>query len=623
MKKTLLLFLGCLTTIMVWAVKADPTPTVITQADGTKLTVMTFGDENLHWSVTSDGVLLSHVGYNYYVARVNADGVLEATTQLAHEKAQRSAAEQQLVAAQDKVAFRQMVQRTTKQHAQRRIPIGESTPHYFPHMGSPKALVILIDFPDCPFTVNDPYDNFNDYLNKEGVQTIQNRGNREDRNYGSVRQYFSDMSGGLFTPQFDIYGPYRLSNESTYYGSGVKDNMTHINEMITEACTQADNDVNFEEYDSDNDTFVDLVYIIYAGYSESITGNSSNCIWPKSGTTSITGKFDGKKVSRYGINNELNYYPDYNFSAPPYTRINGIGLFCHEFSHTMGLPDHYTNNYWLDNVSMEYWDIMDGGTYTDNGYCPTPYTPWEMETMEWKTYETLDGAQHVTLQPNEVKKIVQDGTTEFLYLQNIRGSHYDFDLKQKTVGTGWSRQIPGHGLIVHHIDYNNKDANHPKTSVGMSDYPNFIGGDNETEPSYKPGLTIIPADGLVINAYRVFGEEKDRDKYATDQKPWSQEQYLYNHYGDPYPGSQNVTNIELFELNNTVFETPLYNITENMETGTVTFDYLEVIVDGIRTITTDRNADQNIYSIAGQRMPQNTSLKKGIYVKGGKKIVIK
>ena len=300
----LLLFLCWLTTIRAWAVKADPTPTVITQADGTKLTVMTFGDENLHWSVTSDGVLLCHVGYNYYVARVNADGELEATTQLAHEKAQRSTTEKQLVAAQDKVAFRQKVQQTGRQHARRRIPIGESTPAYFPHMGSPKALVILVDFPDCPFTVNEPKDNFNDYLNKNGVQTIRNRGNREDSNYGSVHQYFSDMSGGQFTPQFDVYGPYTLPKESTYYGSG-KDLKSRTDEMIKDACTQADNDVDFTEYDSNDDNCVDLVYIIYAGYSESISGNSSDCIWPKSGLTSISDTFDGKNVSRFGITEDM------------------------------------------------------------------------------------------------------------------------------------------------------------------------------------------------------------------------------------------------------------------------------------------------------------------------------
>ena len=282
MKKVLLLLMGCMTTAMSWAVKADPTPALIKQADGTELTVMTYGDENLHWSVTSDGVLLSHVGYNYYVAKVNENGELVPTTQLAHEKALRTAAEETLIAQQDKARFKEMVKRTNQK---RFITIGSTTPAYFPHTGSPKAVVILVDFSDLEFSVTDPFASFNDYLNAEGTGTIQNRGNREDRNYGSVRQYFSDMSGGLFTPQFDLYGPYKLSKGAAYYGEGEKDNSSRIQEMIQEACTLADVDINYADYDSNNDGYIDLVYIIYAGYSESVSNNSSDCIWPKSGTT--------------------------------------------------------------------------------------------------------------------------------------------------------------------------------------------------------------------------------------------------------------------------------------------------------------------------------------------------
>ena len=130
-----------------------------------------------------------------------------------------------------------------------------------------------------------------------------------------------------------------------------------------------------------------MVYVIYAGYSESISGNDDNCLWPKSGTTTfyrydkngIRGDAlvcDGKRFSRYGINNELNGTPADTENG--IYQINGIGLFCHEFSHTMGLPDHYPTEYpatYADNQSPEYWDLMDAGEYTYDGYRPTPYSP--------------------------------------------------------------------------------------------------------------------------------------------------------------------------------------------------------------------------------------------------------
>lgn len=86
MKKKLIIFLmACLTSVATWAVKADPTPITITQPDGTQLTIRLNGDEDLHWYSTTDGVLLVQDNMTYYVAKVNADGSLTATTTLAHE----------------------------------------------------------------------------------------------------------------------------------------------------------------------------------------------------------------------------------------------------------------------------------------------------------------------------------------------------------------------------------------------------------------------------------------------------------------------------------------------------------------------------------------------------------
>lgn len=77
---------------------------------------------------------------------------------------------------------------------------------------------------------------------------------------------------------------------------------------------------------------------------------------------------DGKQICRYGINNELNATPSDWIDGKPL--LNGIGLFCHEFSHTMGLPDLYptVETSRVDNQNPEYWDLMDGGEYTYNGY---------------------------------------------------------------------------------------------------------------------------------------------------------------------------------------------------------------------------------------------------------------
>ena len=302
-----------------------------------------------------------------------------------------------------------------------------------------------------------------------------------------------------------------------------------------------------------------------------------------------------------------NYYPGYP-TIEPTKRINGIGLFCHEFSHTMGLSDHYTNNYTEDNVAPEYWDLMDGGEYVDNGYAPTPYTPWEREVMGWTTIETLTEAGKVTLQPDEAKKIVQDGTEQYLIVHNVRGMNLNAD-NTPTAGKGWAKSLLGHGLIVYRIDYK-------RSQVNLGDYPNF---------SDKPGILIVPADGLIINSYRVSSS-------PTESKPWTQNEYRMSHFGDPYPGTENVTEIQSVQMNSVkisgeevpvVIEKPILNITEDTQAGTITFDYLETVADAVDAIkTVDPTANGNIYALDG-RLVKDGNLTKGIYIKDGKKMVVK
>ncbi|MDD6393818.1 MAG: M6 family metalloprotease domain-containing protein [Prevotella sp.] len=574
-----------------WAVKADPTPTVVTQPDGTQLTIIVHGDEDCNWYTTSDGVLLYPIGNSYFVASISANGEIAPTTLLAHERSMRSDNETSIIAKQDKAAFYSAIKGRQQQYRARRISIGTAATSYFPHTGSPKALVILVEFSDTLFSVSEPSVVFNEYLNHEG-SSMPDHSNYERRNHGSVRQYFNDMSNGAFTPQFDVYGPVRMEKPSAYYGEGT-DNMTRIKEMIVAACDSIDKDVDFTEYDQDGDGFVDLVYVIYAGYSQSVGGNSVDCIWPKSGTLgSVSNTFDGMKINRFGINNELNYYPGRKFNSYPEItkRINGIGLFCHEFSHTLGFPDLYCELE-VDNQELEYWDLMDGGEYVDNGYTPAPYSPWEKEVAGWTTIDEITEAKQITLADGQAVRIKSDTNDEYIILLNMQNN-------------GWAKAMLGHGMLVYRIDY-------PYDSVNLFDKPNAI-------TSGKPAVTLLPADGLLISSYRVYDSE------PSDTKPYSIMEYINSHYGDPYPGTSNVTEIEKFQMNECVIEKPIYNITENLEEGTISFEYLNKIINGIDNISDlhSQDAKQTVYSIDGRNLGTDFSkLAKGIYIVGGKKIL--
>lgn len=542
MKKILFLLIFALVATSSFASKASSLPAVVPQPDGTMLTVLLQGDENISWYTTTDGMLLVKRGNGYYVAQVKADGSLAASSLLAHGPAMRGTEETNMMLLQDKAKFAKYSSKLLGQPGE--LPVTEWTngvtrkmkirddSTLFPHMGSPKALVILVEFTDTTFTLPDPKASFNDYLNNE-TGNIVDRGHGENRNAKGVKGYFKDMSFGQFTPQFDVVGPVKLSHPLRYYGAG-NDNMSRL---IPDACSAVNDSVDFSQYDSNGDGYVDLVYVIYAGHSESEAGNSTDDIWPKSGYSDF-GTFDGKKVYRYGVNNELN-----GRETSKNKLINGIGLFCHEFSHTMGLPDIYATSgapgYNKDNFGMEFWDLMDGGEYVHSGRFPTAYTSWEREVMGWMNVDTLTDTAHVVLRTIDSEgdsarscKIVNPSVkNEAIYLQNIQNK-------------GWNYYLPGHGLLVYRVSYASDDVN-------FADNPNN---------GSRPRIVCIPADGK-LGAIADYADDSTPDNYYADMA------------GDTYPGTSNVSSIASFTMySGDALDRPILNIKED---GTlVSFDYL-------------------------------------------------
>ena len=580
-----------------FAAKAYSGIVTVTQSDGTELNVRIYGDEHFNWLTTEDGVLLVQEGNNYYIAETTSYGTLKATSFIAHNANKRLPAEIKAIKKQDLSRFRSYaIQKASPAKA---MGTGNSGVKYFPHSGSPKALVILVEFSDTPFQSGEKAKNVFEHFLKgkdennlpDGYEaytgSYKNKNNL--RNKGSVSDYFYDMSKGTYTPQFDVVGPYKLNQPSLYYGKGENDN-TYA--LVSDACKAADKDVDFSQYDADGDGMVDLVYIIYAGYPASMSGNP-NDIWPKSGPGNDSfGTYDGKKVCRYGVHAELNFGRELNQKNG--FLLSGIGLFCHEFSHTLGLPDLYptVDASKVDNQNPEMWDLMDGGEYTYNGgYCPTPYSPWEMDVMGWATpVELSDEKQTVTLKSYGKERIaykIKGENNEYLLLQNIQ------------IGGWWTgvAYVYNTGMLVWRIDYNNKDVN-------LFDNPNNTIG--------KPKVMIVPADGYVISDYN-----------HGDGKQWTDAEYKSSLQGDPFPGKGNITQLLSVTLNNSTLEKPIYNIKE--ENGVITFDYLDNI-SAIQLPSVDETdmTTKQIFSLDGRYLGNDASkLTKGIYIIGKKKVVIK
>lgn len=576
MKKILLsLSIAMLSAVSTHAHRAWPYPMTFVQSNGDTITVRLNGDDYFHWYTDMEGNILERHGNDFTKIAI------------------------------DKETFFAQAQQTLNAKGIRREPIVKSS-SLFPHMGSPKAVVILAQYQDLAFSVKNPRASFDQYLNATDGHP-QNLGNNENRNYGSVKQYFMYQSDGKFSPQFDVYGPVTLPQKMAYYG-GTDENGhdEKFIELLQDACTAVDDSLDFSQYDQDGDGNIDLVYVIYAGYGQS-NGAANETMWPKRfGGFSIP-KFDGKGVNQGGISNEL-FGRENN---PSDKNINGIGLFCHEFSHCLGLPDFYpTNNIVEDNLGMEDWSLMDNGEYVDFGFCPVAYTAWEREAMGWDSIPAITKARQYKLDgklsngSNAVKIENPNNKNDYFVLQHFEDTIWNQRIaKYKNSAKHINYNPETKGLLIYHVDYQ-KDA------FGL--WRNSVNNDQS-----HPRMTVIPADGKLVSSYRI----KDITPY----------EYAQELHGDIFR-AESVSTTSMFEQTGglpnaawwtTTEATPIYNI--NYMNGATYFDFLRPVADtGIdhTLVTPTPLSSERIYSLDGRFVGTTVdTLPHGIYIRGGKKFV--
>ena len=323
---------------------------------------------------------------------------------------------------------------------------------------APHGLVILVNFQDAAFKT--PVDTIDSMLNganftrsytyRSGSKTTKIRSS------GSARKYFQDQSYGQYNPVFDVVGPVTVSHDYAYYGEEETDKDGNVishdkrpREMIKEACLLANEaGVDFTLYDNDNDSKVDFVYVIYAGYGQA-DGGGANTVWPHQWSMDGQGvRCDGKNISRYACGCELN-----NMSKV----YDGIGTFCHEFSHVLGLPDLYETNNPSQNLhTLGAWSIMDYGPYNNDGNTPPAYSAYERFYMGWLTPRLLVEPEKVTLNN------INNGTGESLIIteyNQMPSSGWNpvpkvFYMLETRKKEGWDEFLPGAGMLITKISYN-------------------------------------------------------------------------------------------------------------------------------------------------------------------------
>ena len=265
MKKSLLtLSAGVACAISAYAIPAHKGLVTVNQPDGTPVTIQLIGDEYFHYTTTSDGYTVERNDAGYFVYMQKVNGAMVATNVVAHNAANRTAEETQLLQSlpkhlvADNAASDAKAQRADNEKVLRAKPLGATTKGAEYDYNNFRGLVILVNYNDLSFSREDANAVFTDMITKSGYTGIDGT----TPYTGSVRDYFYDNSMGKFDPQLDVYGPVDIDVSKTY-AKGTSGAYSLIKKVIT----AADPIVNFSDYDRDGDGYVDMFYVIFAGFS--------------------------------------------------------------------------------------------------------------------------------------------------------------------------------------------------------------------------------------------------------------------------------------------------------------------------------------------------------------------
>ncbi len=346
----------------------------------------------------------------------------------------------------------------------------------FPCHGKQRAVAILVEFPQTDshpqgrtFGSAAPRDLFDRMLNDDDYS--------DDGATGSVRRYFLDNSNGTFDLTFDVFGPVTVSRDVSFYCA----NDVNTWEMVEEACRMVDGEVNFADYDRDSDGVIDNVYIFYAGQGGATGGDPSDCIWQHASDVELLSgqqfSFDGVRLNHYACSNEYRNVKD-PASGIIRRQTEGIGTVCHEFSHVLGLPDLYDVDY-AGNPSPGVWDVMDTGCHLNDSRTPAAFSALDRMLLGWLEPETIGDSPRTlslrSIDSNQAFRIPTADPDEYFLLENRQQS-------------GWDTALPGHGLLIWHINYNEDYWNSNQVNIGRgSSQAVLVCADGRDGESSYPG----------------------------------------------------------------------------------------------------------------------------------------
>lgn len=371
----------------------------------------------------------------------------------------------------------------------------------FPSIGSPKMLVLLVEFPDYPK---------NGTNTRESVhERIFGAGNPEEFPYDSQRNFYLRSSYNKLDIQGNVLDWYK-----TDYNRPLEDSNNSWWQVWQRIIKDAINyheaqGHDFSQYDNDNDGDIDYAAVIWTGP----TGEWASLWWGTfSGFGDDSFTVDGKTLSNISWQ-QISYQEDEGPFSP--------STLIHETGHALGLPDYYDYN---DDIGpkggLGGMDQM-AGNHDHNSF--------SKYVLGWLTPTVIgSGAQNVSLLPFSEKPsallLNKDATADSKWEE-----FYIVEYRNRNAN---DQNLPNDGMVVWHVD------------ATINEWGWF---ENNNSFSDDKLIRLVQADGL--NEIELYGHGADAEDFFTTGDEFSPNSRPQSHLNNGEHSGVALTNINHSEAN--------------------------------------------------------------------------
>lgn len=338
-----------------------------------------------------------------------------------------------------------------------------------------KLCVILVDFPDYYWTqgsvsaTRDQLDSilFSDKTKPGPINPT-----------GSMTDFFREVSYGKLYVTGEVYGWYRADSTLSWFLRFGDNGLSTGDDLAVQAVQKANADIDFREYRDPGLSLMSSLVLIHAG--PGAEGGGAN-IWSHRGSINQQLQPDSTSITGYIMN------PEENVGGG----ISPIGVFCHEYGHSLGLPDFYDVAYNPGSQGLGRWALMASGNYNGNSQLPAhmcTFSKWSLGFMVAQQPSTnLARVEFPPLSTDTIAYALIPGGSDIQTGQ-------EYWIVENRQPYGFDAGLPGFGLLIYHVDlgvFNQTNPSNYRIAVEQADGLNQMafGGSRGDAADPFPGTT--------------------------------------------------------------------------------------------------------------------------------------